>query len=513
MRTRNSMKNILIGIAAQIIITLLGFVSRKVFLDSLGANYLGLNGLLTNVLSFLALVEGGVGASIVYSLYQPLAENNRPKIIALVQVYKKAYQAIALIVIALSILLYPFLGLLIQKSDPVSYVRIVYFLFVAKNIVLYLNAHKVSLITADQKGYVLVRINLFFQIMSLMLKIFLILYTKNYALYLLLELIIFVVQNIYYGKIIEHRYPFVRTKSRYRLGEDEKPGLIRNIKALFLQNLGTYFVFGTDNILIGSLIGLVAVGVFSNYTMIIAQLNILLAPFMNGVSESVGNMIALESKEKSHSLFKVIYLLNFWIYSVSFIFLYNVLQNFISWWLGEEYLLNSFALIVLLSNFYITGMRGAATIFKTKAGIFTQDKYVPLLEALVNLIASVLLGRYFGVAGILLGTAISTLCTAFWNIPRLVYKYYFEKSVWMYFKQYIFYLVLTSGACWITYYMNQFMVNGHGFSAILLKGMVSLLVPNVLYVIIFYPTAEFQYVKQTISTMIVSRNLKSTFPG
>ena len=154
MRVKNSLKNISISIATQIIITLLGFISRKVFLDSLGTEYLGVNGLLTNVLSMLSLVESGIGVSITYNLYKPLAENDKENIIALVQLYKKLYGILAILIFLLSLTLYPFLGILINNSSNIPFIGVIYFIFVVKNVISYLNAHKWSLINSDQKGYV-----------------------------------------------------------------------------------------------------------------------------------------------------------------------------------------------------------------------------------------------------------------------------------------------------------------------------------------------------------------------
>ena len=200
MRVKNSIKNIYISIFTQLVITLLGFISRRVFISSLGSEYLGVNGLLTNVLSMLSLVEGGIGTSIVYNLYKPLAENDKPRVIALIQLYKKTYAILAIIVFVLSMALYPFLGILVKQSDGISYLAIVYFLFVFKNIVSYLNAHKWSLINADQKGYVLARYNLLFNVITTIAKIVVLATTQNYVLYLVIEVLIFLVQNIWNGK-------------------------------------------------------------------------------------------------------------------------------------------------------------------------------------------------------------------------------------------------------------------------------------------------------------------------
>ena len=212
MRTKNSLKNMYIGIFTQIIITLLGFISRKVLFDSLGESYLGVNGVLTNILSMLSLVEGGIGTSIVYNLYKPLAEDDKEKTIALIQLYKKLYFILCILVFILSLAIYPFLGILMKDNEAISNLTLVYFIFVARNMISYLNAHKWSLINADQKGYVLSRINLVFNIVTTVAKIIVLKLTKDYVLFLVIDLIIFVIQNIYNGSIVNKRYSYIKTK-------------------------------------------------------------------------------------------------------------------------------------------------------------------------------------------------------------------------------------------------------------------------------------------------------------
>ena len=205
MRTKNSIKNIYISVLSQIIVVLLGFISRKIFLDNLGTEYLGINGLLTNILSMLGLVEGGIGLSIIYNLYKPLAENDTEKITALVQLYKKLYGILAIVIFILSLVMYIFLDNFIKDGTKIPFIGVIYFIFVLKNMVSYLNAHKWSLINADQKGYVIAKYNLVFSVITTISKIIILLLTKNYILFLLIELAIFIIQNIYNGKIVNQR--------------------------------------------------------------------------------------------------------------------------------------------------------------------------------------------------------------------------------------------------------------------------------------------------------------------
>jgi O-antigen/teichoic acid export membrane protein len=334
-------------------------------------------------------------------------------------------------------------------------------------------------------------------------RIVVLLWTKDYVIYLLIELLLFIVQTLFSTRIVDRKYAYIRTKETYKLGKEETGQLIRNVKALFFHNIGSYFVFGTDNILISTFIGVATVGLYSNYTMLIGQLGSILLPTLNGMGASVGNLIAKESKEKSYAVFNVMYFINFWVYSASAIFLYNIVEPFITWWLGREYLLDSFTLIMILANFYVTGMRASVLIFKNKSGIFVQDKYMPLAEAAINLGSSLILVKYLGLPGIFLGTLISTLSIAFWNVPRLVFKLLFQLPVRHYFKKYALFAALTIAVGWITTLLSHAIVkDGGGIVSLLVRAAISLSVPNLIYLGFFYKREEFAYIVQSAKRLL-----------
>lgn len=506
MRTKKAIKNIATSIISQIVIIILGFVSRKVFIDNLGTEYLGINGLLTNILSMMVLIEGGIGISIVYNLYKPLAENNKEQIIALVNLYKKSYRVLALIILIISIFLYPFLNKIMKTDISAISIILVYSIFVIKNIVSYLNAYKWALINADQKGYILTINNLIFQIVTTISKIIILVLTKNYLLFLLIELIIFIIQNFVNTKTIRRIYPYLNDKVNVSLDSKTKNNINKNIRAMFLHNIGGYLVFSTDNILISSFINVSTVGLYSNYTMIIGQLSGLLSPVISGIGAGVGNLIATENEEKIYEIFKTTFFISFWIYSFATIFLYNLLEPFINWWIGEGYLLNKFVFLVVLFNFYINGMRSVIGTYKSKAGLFVQDKYMPALEGVVNLVMSLILIKYLGLVGVFLGTTISTLIIPFWNQPRIVYKELLKKSVSKYFITYLVYLMIMLGVGWITANLCNLIVSGYSFTSLIVRGVVCVIIPNTIYFILFFNTREFQYLWISIKNQI--NNLK-----
>ncbi|MDT7987605.1 hypothetical protein REO35_07780, partial [Clostridium perfringens] len=280
----------------------------------------------------------------------------------------------------------------------------------------------------------------------------------------------------------------------------------KNIRAMFLHNIGGYLVFSTDNILISSFINVSTVGLYSNYTMIIGQLSGLLSPVISGIGAGVGNLIATENEEKIYEIFKTTFFISFWIYSFATIFLYNLLEPFINWWIGEGYLLNKFVFLVVLLNFYINGMRSVIGTYKSKAGLFVQDKYMPALEGVVNLVISLILIKYLGLVGVFLGTTISTLIIPFWNQPRIVYKELLKKSVSKYFITFLVYLMIMLGVGWVTSNICNSIVSGYSFTSLIVRGIVCVIIPNIIYFMIFFKTKEFQYLWMSIKNQISNLN-------
>ena len=264
MRTLNSAKNLLSSLGITLIMTLLGFLTRKVFVDNVGVEYLGLNGLLQNILGVVTLLEGGFGTSIVYNLYKPLAERDEARIIALVQLYRKVYRYIAEGIFIFSLCLYPFIDLFIKDVQSLSYVSIVYFIFVFNSIVQYFTAYKWSLINADQQVYKLTVINLTYQVGLSLAKLGVLYFTQNYILYLVVESLFGIGLNIAIVHKANQLYPFIVTKVKYTVDKETKKKILTNVKALFLHSLGGYFMHSTSNIVISSFVGVVVVGLYSN---------------------------------------------------------------------------------------------------------------------------------------------------------------------------------------------------------------------------------------------------------
>lgn len=499
MRVKNSIFNIAAGVGNQLIITLLGFISRTVFINSLGIAYLGINGLFTNILSMLTLAEAGLGASIMYSLYKPVADNDQVKINTLMNFYRKAYLIIALVVLLLGLSIIPFLEYFIKGSNFED-LYLIYGIFLINTVLPYLYVHKNTFLNVCQKGYIVTGIYSVSSILSTALKIGILHFTKNYILYLVIDSIITVITAIFLSITVNKMYPFLKESVSGKLDSVTKKGIIKNVKAIVLQNIGTYLVFGTDNIIISSFISVTAVGLYSNYNMLIEICRTFINQVFNNIYHSVGNLVANESIEKVYRIYRVYMFLNFWLYSFFTIALYIMIEPFIKLWLGAEFLMSEGVLVILVIIFYERGMRNAITTVKTTSGIFHEDRYAPLLQAAINLIVSVVLVQYIGIVGVFIGTLVSALAVPFWVTPYLVYKNVFYEPVRTYFLKYGYYLAVGIGAYLVTSFICNLILLGDVLT-LLLRGIVCLVIPNFIYVVVFHKTDEFKYLFGIISNI------------
>ncbi|NOU97335.1 hypothetical protein GC093_29505 [Paenibacillus sp. LMG 31456] len=491
MRTKNSIINISAGLGYQLIITLLSFFSRTVFINSLGIEYLGINGLFTNILAMLSLAEVGIGSSIVYSLYKPVAENDKVKIHALMKLYKKAYLVIAAVILVLGLSLMPFLNYFV-KDTSVDHLYTIYFIFLINTVAPYFFQHKNSFLNVCQKSYIITGIYSVSSILSTCLKIWILHTTQNYILYLSIDSFITITNSIILSVIVDKMYPFLKEKLSGKLDAGVKRDIIKNVKAIMLQNIGSYLIFGTDNIIISSFVSVAAVGLYSNYNMFIDICRTFINQVFNNLYHSIGNLVANESKEKIYSLFKVYWLLNFWLYSFFSIFLYIIIEPLIALWIGSSFIMGKTILVVLMITFYERGMRNAITTVKTTAGIFHEDRYVPLYQAGINLGFSIWLVHYLGLAGVFIGTLISAIAFPFWTTPYLVYKKVFHIPLVHYFGKYFYFAAIGAGTCFLTSYISS-LITADSLLTLILKGVICLIIPNLIYLACFYKTDELKY--------------------
>lgn len=511
MRVKSSILNISAGLGNQLLITILSFVSRTVFINILGIQYLGINGLFTNIFSMLALVEAGIGSSIIYSLYKPVSENDTEKIKILMNLYKKSYLVIAVVIFLLGLSILPFLNIFV-KDPNIKNIHIIYMIFLLNTAAPYLYVHKNNLLQVYQKNYIVTITYSISSLISMCLKIIILYFTKNYILYLIIDIILSLTNSFILSLMVNKMYPFIKEKTNNRLDNETKHSIIKNIKAIVFQNIGNYLIFGTDNIIISSFISIVAVGIYSNYNMLIEISRNITYQIFHNLYHSIGNLVAKENIEKIYGIYRVYRLLNFWLYSLFSIILLILINPFIKLWLGQQYLMSKSVILILILIFYERGMRNSITTLKTTAGIFNEDRFASLIQAFINLCFSILLVKRLGIEGVFLGTLISVLAVPFWFTPYLVYKKLFRKSLIQYYLNYLLYLILGVITFVITNQLSSFIIPNNYLNIIMI-GTISFIIPNMIYIVIFFRTQEFKYLLNVLKLIIGNIHAKINSQG
>lgn len=440
-RSYNSAVNAVVNIIAQFIILLVNFGTRKIFIVAFGENYLGISGLYSNILSVLSLAELGVGSAILYCLYKPVAENDYAHINALINYYKKLYRIIGLTVAAIGLLVVPFLNYLVNIEADVGNITLYYLLYLANIVASYFLVYKTAILTADQKNYIIKICTAIVQIIQFVVLTVIALVFRNYTLYLALQILFSILVNVVSSFVASKKYPFINGKNQ--IDAEEKKTIWTNIKAMFAYQVGNVVVNHTDNILISLLISTITVGFYSNYSMVVSAVSTFAALLFTSVQASIGNLAAKESSERQYEVFKKLSVVGFCITSFATVSFITLFQDFITILYTDHYLLDFNIVVVCSINFYMVNILQPIYCYRNTVGLFRQTKRVMIYTALLNIILSIVLGKIWGLFGILFATFISRLLTNFWFEPIKLYKFYFNKSAKEYFVDQLSNAVLT----------------------------------------------------------------------
>lgn len=498
MRTQNSIKNSITSAISYIIAIVIGLVAQALFIKILGAEYLGLNGLFSNILTMLSIFDLGIGSAIVYNLYKPIAENKKEEIKSLMQFYKKAYNIIALIIFVCGLFVTPFLPKIVGEICIDVNLYVIYIMFLLNTVCSYLMTYKRSLICANQKNYIINIVHILYLLAINISRLVLLYLTKNYYIYLCLTIIGQLLENFIITLIANKIYPFLLDKNIKPLDKKIEKDIFSKVKALIFHKVGSVVINGTDNIIISSFLGVATVGIYSSYTLIINPISSLFSQVISSATASVGNLLATEDNTKVYKVFKKIRFLNFWLACFSAICLLVILQPFIELWIGEEYLLSIFVVSTIVFNYFQKIMRSTYNIFKDSAGIWKEDQFVPLMESVLNIVFSIILLKVFGLAGVFMGTIVSGLALWCYSYPRFVYKKLFHRDYLKYAKETLGYILLFILLAILTYQSSTLFSSSNIWLKFAFNTIISLILPNAILFLLFKNTENFKYFKGLI---------------
>lgn len=492
-RKRNIIRTSLVSGASNVLNILLQFIYRTIFIMILSREYLGIEGLFSNILQVLSLSDLGISTVITYRLYEPIKNKDTEKISALMFFYKKIYRRIAVFIFVVGICMLPFLGYLIKDPSEIPEdinIKFVYLLFLMQSVSSYFFAYRQTILSADQK-YDKLSILLFLgNILKCIIQTLTLILTGSYTITLMAAILENILFNGGLAWFIGKEYWKI-FHSKNNISSEEKQRIYLDTKAMMCHKIGGTILGSTDNIILSTFIGLGMLGKYSNYSLITGTLQKMMGQLLGNFSSSIGNAHVSEDKEYKYKMYEKLLFLNFWIANVFSAGLYSVIDPFISWWQEDDMTLDKLTTLVICLCFHYNISRLINTTFINGCGLFNRDKARPLIQAFINLFVSIYLVKRLGIAGVFVGTLISDVLTVWWREPYLLYRYVFRISFVSYWKNYAVFLLTLLIACTGTellFYRVEVT-----FAMSLIKGLTAVFVVNVLQVVFGFRNDSFRY--------------------
>lgn len=502
-RTKNTVLNVLGGIAVKGSGFLTAFITRTVFLYILGIEYAGVSSVFTNILTVLSFAELGIGTAITYALYKPIAANDASQISKLMNAYRKIYTTIGIVIFLLGLCLIPFLDYVITTTPNIEDdLRIVYLLYLLNTAVSYFWVYKSTFLTATQKDYLVSKYKVIISIIKTVLECASLIVFRNFIVYLLFSMAGTFTQNVVIAKVAEREYPVLKQKTNVKLEPAEKKRLFEDTRALALYKVSGTVLNGTDSILVSSFFGTINAGILGNYNLITNQVYSFVMLAFTATSASVGNLAATSDNEHQYSVFRCMLFICFWIYCFCATSLWTLLNPFMYVWQSGQHMFSNAVVALMIIEFYIRGMMSPVTQFRTSNGLFVHGKYRPLIMAIMNIVISILLAKKIGISGILLGTIISRVATQIWFDPWLIYKRVFQKSVFLYLKEYTFFGVITVICSYVTSNLLQSICPEEGMLKLVIGIVLCLVVPNTIIILAFHRSKSFGFAINLVKRMV-----------
>lgn len=455
-RTTLSLRNAQIALIFYFINLILRFFSRKIFIEYLGTEILGLNTTAQNLLGFLNIAELGIGAAVSYTLYTPLYNKDFRTLNEIVSLQGWLYRNVAYIVIIGACGLMCFFPWIFAKMElPLWYAYGSFLVFLYSSLLGYFVNYKQILLSADQKEY---KNTIHLQgwgFCKVILQVCAIYYLENgYVWWMILEILMATFTSITLNKSINKEYKWLSTSIQAGNALRKKyPDIVVKIKQVFFHKIAGFVLTQTSPIIIYAYTSLTTVAIYGNYMLIIAGITMLMQALFNSITASIGNLIAEKNEKKILSFFWELTLLRLFIAAIICFTTYKVAHIFIALWIGEKYILDENAFIIICLITFITLTR-TSELFLSAYGMF-QDILSPIIETILNLGFSILLGYYFGLPGILSGVLISLFIIAVCWKPYFLYHAGFKRKIHEYIKQYSKYTLILTVCGVITSWLLQ----------------------------------------------------------
>lgn len=455
-RTKNAVRNIYSGMFNKIFTIFFPFLIRTVLIKKIGIEYAGLNSLFSSILQVLNLTELGFASAVVYSMYKPIAEDDKDTICALLNFYKRVYFIIGLVILALGSAVMPFLPHLIKGNVPQDInIYVLYSIYLVNTSLSYLLfGYKNSLLNAHQRRNVISNILTITQGLMNICQLFILVTIKNYYLYVLMMPIFTVLNNVMVG--IETKRMFPEYSCKGKLDISVKKDIRKKVAGLMISKLAQTSRNSFDSIFINAFLGLAMTTIYSNYLLVISAITGILNIIMNSLQAGIGNTLQTETKEKNYENLKKFNLLYTLFVGWCTTCMLCMYQSFMELWLGKDFLLPFGAVVLLCLYFYILKAGDINSLYYNASGMWWHGKYRAITEALLNLLGNFILVKYIGIYGIVISTVITAIIGHFWNGQFLFKLYYKNNKMIRYFLFEGMIAVMSFSICILTFTATTF---------------------------------------------------------
>ena len=492
MRKKKSMLNILFTLVSYFVALIMNFITQACIVKILGLEYTGIEGLFSNIIKMLSVAELGIGVTIIYKLYKPIADDDKEKIKSWMNFYKICYRYIALVVLVIGLLIIPFIPKIVGEVAIKENIFLLYIISLLDVIFSYIMTYKRSLLYANQKNYIISIVHTIYLLLMNLTQILLLVLFKNYVLFLVVKVLYRLFENIIINMYVNNNYPYIK-ESAHNISKQERKDVFDRVKAILVQKISFVVNKGIDNILISLFMGIVSVGYYTNYNLIVTTIGTIIYQIFSSMTASVGNLLTENNINKNYRIYKNINMMNSFITGIAVVGFSCAITPFVKVWLGDKYLLSEFIVISFAIYIYAEAIRRTNTLFKEAAGICKEDKFMYIIMAFINLVLSVVLCKLIGMSGVILGTAISYLFLMYYSYPKYVYKALFNKNYKDYLVENLRYLlhILVSFVC--SYSICKMILIKNNIIQLMVCVSIAIAIPTILFIVIFRKQEEFKY--------------------
>lgn len=509
MRLFNSMRNTSWNFVCQILLIFAGLFLKRVLLQTLGTEKIGLNYLFTDVVSLISIAELGLTSIIAYHLYEPLAKGNEYKVKQIMNFFQKTYKVLGSIVLLVGFSIIPFLGHLTKETSlSFTYIAVVFALFILRSAEGYFLSYKQLLLYADQKNYMIAIIDIVTTIIYSVLSIIVLWYTRSFIYVIILEIIKKIINDLILIRTVNKKYPYMLKKNVPPIEKSDIKIISTDVKNTFISTICSAIISATDNIVLFIYFGMNTIGLFSNYDMVLKIVKQVLVQLLQSVQASVGNLLVIEKGEVIYSVLRKITFISFFMVSVCGCVLIQLITPFVSLWFGKSYVMVEAIVWVCVFNVFLYIMQLGFIQYAVAAGLFKETKKIDLMGCIINVVLSIIGVKIIGIVGVFLATSIARSIEFIFRIKLVHTKIIVEVDDSKHVIKILgFFLVFISEVIFLKIITNMINIQ-NPIGEFLLYGTIAVILPCLVNIVVYHSSEDFIYMIQIIKMFLNKKAMR-----